>query len=69
VQPRRLEVGPPSTVAVVAASSQRRALRALFAVLTAAFLLIGFFAAKAGVWPVAVAAVALGLWMGTLAAS
>jgi NhaP-type Na+/H+ and K+/H+ antiporter len=44
-------------------------MRALFAVLTAAFLLIGLFAAKAGVWPVAVAAVALGLWMGTLAAS
>ena len=53
----------------MAASSQRRALRALFTVLTATFLLIGFFAAKAGVWQIAVAAVALGLWMGTLAAS
>ena len=53
----------------MAASSQRRALRALFAVLTAAFLLIAFFAAKAAVWPVSVAAAALGLWLGTLAAS
>ncbi len=51
----------------MAAPSQRRALRALFLVLTAAFLLIALWAARAHVWVVALAAVALGLWLASLA--
>jgi hypothetical protein len=47
--------------------SQRRALRALFTVLAGSFLLVGFFAVGAGVWPIAIAAFALGLWLATLA--
>jgi hypothetical protein len=54
-------------VRAVAAPSQRRALRALFGTLTFAFLGIAFFAFGAGVWPIGVAALALGLWLASLA--
>ena len=53
----------------MAALSQRRALRALFAVLTVAFGLIAFWAGRAGVWRIAVAAAGLALWLATLARS
>jgi succinate-acetate transporter protein len=56
-------------MARVAALTQRRALRALFFVLTVAFFLIAFWAGRAGVWPIAIAAVGLGLWLATLARS
>ena len=46
---------------------QRRALGLLFAVLTLAFALIAVAAADAGRWPIALAAVALGAWLGTMA--
>jgi hypothetical protein len=46
---------------------QRRALGLLFAVLTLAFALIAVTSARAGRWPIAVAAVALGAWLGTMA--
>jgi succinate-acetate transporter protein len=46
---------------------QRRALGLLFAVLTVAFALIAVAAAQAGRWPVALAAVVLGVWLGSLA--
>jgi hypothetical protein len=49
--------------------TQRRALRALFLALTVAFLLIAFWAGRAGVWPVAIAAAGLGIWLATLARS
>jgi hypothetical protein len=53
----------------MAALSQRRALRALFFVLTIAFGLIAFWAGRAGVWPIAITAAALALWLATLARS
>jgi len=48
---------------------RRRPLGALFAVLTAGFAAIGFFAAEAGgaAWVIAAAAVFLAVWMGELA--
>jgi uncharacterized membrane protein YfcA len=46
---------------------QRRALGLLFALLTAAFVLIAVAAAGAGRWPVALPAVVLGAWLGSLA--
>jgi len=49
--------------------TQRRALRALFSVLTVVFLLIAFWAGRAGVWPIAIAAAGLGVWLATLARS
>jgi succinate-acetate transporter protein len=49
------------------AGVQRRALGLLFAVLTVAFALIAVAAAQAGRWPVALAAVVLGVWLGSLA--
>jgi hypothetical protein len=47
----------------------RRALGALFALLTLGFLAIGVYAAFAGgsAWVIAIACVALGAWMGELA--
>jgi hypothetical protein len=39
----------------------------LFAVLTAAFVVIAFKSAAHGRWVIAVAAAAIGAWMGTLA--
>ena len=47
---------------------QRRALGALFFVLTLAFLGIAYAAAVARVWPVAVAAAVLALWLASMAA-
>jgi hypothetical protein len=46
---------------------QRRALGLLFAVITLAFALIAVASAQAGRWPIALAAVVLGFWMGTMA--
>jgi hypothetical protein len=48
---------------------RRRSLGGLFTLLTAAFVAIGFFAAREGgvAWVVAVAAGVLGVWMGELA--
>ena len=46
--------------------SQRHALGLLFLVLAFGFGLIALAAARAGVWPVALAAVALGGWMATM---
>jgi len=43
-------------------------LAALFFVLTAAFAGIAVWTAAAGRWPIALAAAALAVWMGTLAA-
>jgi hypothetical protein len=51
----------------VRALSQRRALGALFALLTALFVLIAVAALGAGQWIVGVAAAALALWVGGLA--
>jgi hypothetical protein len=51
----------------VRAPSQRRALGVLFSALTLAFAGITWAAAGAGVWPVAVAAAVIGLWLATLA--
>jgi hypothetical protein len=51
----------------VRAPSQRRALGALFACLTALFAVIAVAAIDAGVWVVGVAATALALWVGGLA--
>jgi hypothetical protein len=76
--PRRFEVGivlaagTPSALAGVAldavrAPSQRRALGALFAFLTALFGVIAVAALGARVWVVGVAAAALALWVGGLA--
>ena len=49
--------------------SQRRALGVLFVLLFLVFAAIAWAAVVAGVWPVAVAAGALGIWIGTLAAA
>ncbi len=49
------------------APSQRRALGALFLVLTAAFAGIAWAAAHADRWVIAVAAVVLAVWIGGLA--
>jgi hypothetical protein len=46
--------------------SQRHALGLLFFVLTLGFGLIAVAAGRAGVWPVALAAAALGGWMATM---
>ena len=46
---------------------QRRALGLLFTLLTVAFALIAVAAAQAGRWPVALAAVVLGAWLGSMA--
>jgi hypothetical protein len=51
----------------VAAPSQRRALGALFAVLTVAFAGIAAAAGAAGQWIILAAAAAIGLWFGSLA--
>jgi hypothetical protein len=51
----------------VAAPSQRRALGALFTVLTAGFAFIAVAALAAGVWVVGLAAAALAAWLSTLA--
>jgi hypothetical protein len=51
----------------VRAPSQRRALGALFALLTALFVLIAVSALAAGEWIVGIAAAALALWVGGLA--
>jgi hypothetical protein len=53
----------------VAAPPQRRALGALFLVLTLFLAGIGVAAARAGVWPIAVPAAAIAAWMATMAAS
>jgi Flp pilus assembly protein TadB len=47
----------------VRAPTQRRALGALFLVLSALFVGISVAGANAGVWPVAIAGAALALWM------
>jgi hypothetical protein len=52
----------------VAAISQRRALGALFLVLTALFGGIAVAAFGAGVWPVGIAAAALAVWTASTAA-
>jgi hypothetical protein len=46
---------------------QRRALGVLFSILTLAFAVIAFASARAGQWVIAAAAVALGVWLATLA--
>jgi hypothetical protein len=46
--------------------SQRHALGLLFLVLTLGFGLVALAAGQAGVWPVALAAAALGGWMATM---
>ena len=46
--------------------SQRHALGLLFLVLTAAFAVIAYSSGREGVWPIALAAVALGGWMLTM---
>jgi hypothetical protein len=51
----------------VRAPSQRRALGALFALLTALFGLIAVAALAAGQWVVGAAAGALAVWMGSFA--
>ena len=43
-------------------------LAALFSVITLGFAAIAVWAASAGEWPIAAAAAALALWMGSLAA-
>ena len=48
--------------------AQRRALGALFLVLAALFAGIAAAGTSAGVWPIAVAGVALALWMLTMVA-
>jgi Flp pilus assembly protein TadB len=50
----------------VRAPSQRRALGVLFLGLFVVFAGVAWAAAGAGVWPVAVAAAVLGLWLATL---
>jgi hypothetical protein len=69
--PRRFEIvsvpGFPSNLAAVRAPSQRYALGALFLVLFLFFAGIAAAAFDAGVWPIAVAATALALWLSTLA--
>jgi hypothetical protein len=47
------------------AAGQRRVLGALFLFLAVLFAGIGYAAALAGVWVIAVAGVALGLWIGS----
>jgi hypothetical protein len=61
----RLPFPPPSTLPVV----QRRALGLLFAVLAAGLGLIALVSALegGGVWVIALAALALAVWMGDLA--
>ena len=49
------------------APAQRRALGALFFLLTVFFAGIAVTAGDAGVWPVAVPAAAMALWLATLA--
>jgi hypothetical protein len=46
--------------------SQRHALGLLFLVLTASFGVIAYSAGREGVWPISLAAVALGGWMLTM---
>ena len=46
--------------------SQRHALGLLFLVLSLGFALIALASARAGVWPVALAAIALAGWMATM---
>ncbi len=46
---------------------QRHALGALFVVIAAVFGLIAIASARAGQWVIAVAALALALWMGSTA--
>ena len=48
------------------APSQRRALGVLFVALFVFFAGVAWTAADAGVWPVAVAAAVLGLWIASL---
>jgi membrane protein YdbS with pleckstrin-like domain len=57
-----------SSISVVAAPSQRRALGALFLVLAVAFGGIAFAAGTAGEWIIVAAAAAIALWMAGLAA-
>ena len=49
------------------APSQRRALGTLFMLICAAFAGVAYAAAVAHVWAIVAAAVALALWMGSLA--
>jgi hypothetical protein len=51
----------------VAAPSQRRALGALFVLLALGFGGVAWAAGAAGEWVILVAAVAIGLWLGSLA--
>jgi hypothetical protein len=51
----------------VAAPSQRRALGALFLVLTAGFAFVAVAALVARVWVIAIAAAALAAWLSTMA--
>ena len=51
----------------MAGPSQRRALGALFVVLTGLFALIAVAALDARQWVVAVASAALGAWLGSMA--
>jgi hypothetical protein len=51
----------------VAAPSQRRALGALFVLLSLGFGGIAWAAGAAGQWIILAAAVAIGLWLGSLA--
>jgi succinate-acetate transporter protein len=46
---------------------QRRALGLLFTILTLAFAVIAVASAREGQWVIALAAVALGAWLGSLA--
>ena len=46
--------------------SQRRALGVLFLLIALAFVGVAVAAAGAGVWPVAISAAVLALWMSTL---
>ena len=64
---RRLYWHPGSSLGRVRALSQRRALGALFALLTLLFALIAVAALGAGEWIVGIAAAALALWVGGLA--
>ena len=49
------------------APSQRRALGALFALISVALVGVAYTAFDADVWPVAFAAAVLGVWMATMA--
>ena len=57
----------PEYAQIVRAPTQRRALGALFILLSALFAFITLAAANAGVWPVAIAGGALCFWMVGLA--